>query len=266
MVPWNLVNRGKRLEESINKRVFRSKRNPLPPPHTPPMAAGSSNRSGRQTLPWFLETIEEFGEQSEEDYSDFLGVRRPSRVSLVKQSTPAQPEETRFTASCSGDSSLSSLPQRAHHSRDPPHGLLPSVQEAVNAPGGPDQSQLPCSPLHPLDPLDERQSERPLRPRGPSAAEISPGEGSPLRKDIDVENKAESRPEPTESKMKKKQRPNRRLSMRSKDGEAPVVPQAKKRIRKPRKDSKMTSPAVPDWLVKLMHSIEEATHHELVVE
>ncbi|XP_064202371.1 uncharacterized protein LOC135260771 isoform X1 [Anguilla rostrata] len=207
------------------------------------MAAGSSDSGGRQV--WYLETIEELEEsESEAELEDsvLLGVRRRGRVSLVKQSTPAHTEESCFTVSCSGDSSLASGPLRARRSRrsrGPPHRLLPSLQEADDAPGGPDQSLLPGSPSYPLA---EVQSERSLRPRGPGTAVMSPGESSPPREDTDAESKDEDWVEPAASKKKKNKRPNRRLSMRSEDGEAPVAPPKKKRLRKKDTRKKDTIP------------------------
>ncbi|XP_061110791.1 coiled-coil domain-containing protein 201-like [Conger conger] len=221
------------------------------------MAAGGSDPSGRQAR--HLETIDELEESESELSVDsvLLGVRRRGRVSLVKQSTPARSEESRFTVSGSGDS-LASWPQRAPHSRDPPHALLPSLQEAEDTPAGSDPSPSLSSPLHP------QPAQRPLSPGGPSAAAVSPGQSSPLSNEDDSKDK--DWPEPKKSRRRKKRRPNRRLSMRSEDGEEPAMPLKKKTGRKPRKNAKMTSEDVPEWLATLMHSIEEATHHELVVE
>ncbi|KAJ8272782.1 hypothetical protein GJAV_G00093370 [Gymnothorax javanicus] len=243
-----------RRENQLKSLLFLKQ--PTSPYHK--MATGISDSSGRQVR--YLDTIEE---EDEEEDSVLLAVRRRGRVSLVKQSTPAQSEESRFTVSGSSDSILVSCPLRTHQTWDPPHSLLPSLQEADYSPAGPDQSQSPSTLLQTPG---NQQSERPLLQGGPTAAVISLGESSPSTRETRAEHEPRGQPAPIERKMRKNPRPNRRHWKRSEDSEAPVEPEKRKRVRKPHKNNKMTSPEVPEWLANLMQSIEEATHHELVIE
>ncbi|KAI1901338.1 hypothetical protein AGOR_G00033300 [Albula goreensis] len=212
------------------------------------MSTGSSDSHWRQVE--HMETIEECEEEEDEEDWLVLVTRRQGRRSrsLVKQSTPAQSEESRFTASVtltgaestSGEASLSprSLRLRLHT-----HGLLPSLQEEDDTP--------------------QSSSQRHLWSGGPSTAEFSLGPGLSAAQDVSWEDIDSSWMEPARGKVKQKRGPNRRLSMRAEDGELTLSGQKKKRTRKPR--NKMPS-VIPEWLAYLMHSIEEATHHELTVE
>ncbi|XP_048867798.1 uncharacterized protein LOC125740562 [Brienomyrus brachyistius] len=217
-----------------------------------------------------LEPIEE-SEELEEDW--FLMVCRPSRRShsLVKQSTPTQPEESRFTIgsdlagteTASSDFSQATRSRRASPGRDHP-APLPSVEEGEDS----GKSHSVSSPRLQMDvsraaedtPDAEEAEDAVTFPRQPFQETPTQSVSPSLIYDA-VEDAADA-PMDVFGKHRKAQ-PTRRKRMRSVDHRLP--PKMKKRVERG-VNRQRRGLDVPEWLINLMKDIEEATKYELVIE
>ncbi|XP_023671511.1 uncharacterized protein [Paramormyrops kingsleyae] len=211
-----------------------------------------------------LEPIEEC-EEPEED--SFLMVRRPSRRShsLVKHSTPAQPEESRFTvgSDLAGTETASSDFSQATRSRRTSPGRvhptpLPSVEEGGDSGRSHSVSsshlQVDVSRAAEDAPEAEEAEDAGTFPRQPSEETPTQTVSPSLIYDA-LEDTADT-PMDVSGKHRKAQ-PIRRKRMRSVDHQLP--PKKKKRAER-------SGLEVPEWLITLMKDIEDATKHELVIE